>query len=224
MGTSCQTGPAEKAGLFRIRNMTDVVCYVDGFNLYHAINDLRKPHLKWLNLMSLAQSICRPGEQLVKVAYFSAYATWLPASYARHRAYISELKGVGVECHMAKFNTRTVSCRDCTSSWQSREEKETDVHFALTFLEDAIDNKFQRAIIVSADGDYVPAVRKVRTRFPAKQIFLAAPPGRHSTARALIAVANSATEITQGRVGRNLFGAANRPPEYDPPAGWVPPP
>ena len=55
-----------------------VACYVDGFNLYHAIHDLQKPHLKWVNLWALAQSICRSGETLTKVAYFSAYATWIP--------------------------------------------------------------------------------------------------------------------------------------------------
>jgi hypothetical protein len=76
-----------------------VACYVDGFNLYHAINDLNKPHLKWLNLWALAESLCRPGETLVKVAYFSAYATWLPAQYARHRKFVTALTHVGVECH-----------------------------------------------------------------------------------------------------------------------------
>ena len=34
-----------------------VACYVDGFNLYHAIDDLRKPHLKWVNLWALAESL-----------------------------------------------------------------------------------------------------------------------------------------------------------------------
>jgi hypothetical protein len=69
--------------------MIRVSCYVDGFNLYHAVDDLQKPHLKWLDLRALAASLCRKDEQLVKVAYFSAYATWLPASYARHREYVA---------------------------------------------------------------------------------------------------------------------------------------
>jgi hypothetical protein len=45
-----------------------VACYLDGFNLYHAIDDLQKPHLKWVDLEALAQSICRGDETLVKVA------------------------------------------------------------------------------------------------------------------------------------------------------------
>jgi len=50
-------------------------------------------------------------------------------------------------------------------------------------LEDAMDNIFDRAIIISADGDHVPAIRCVRRRFPGKQIFAATPPGRHNRAR-----------------------------------------
>ena len=111
----------------------------------------------------------RSGETLVKVAYFSAYATWLPERYARHRLFVTALETARVECHMARFNERIVSCRSCGARWTSREEKETDVHFALTFLEDASDDFFDRAIIVSADSDYVPRSEKSESAFPARK-------------------------------------------------------
>lgn len=205
-----------------------VACYVDGFNLYHAINDLDAPHLKWVNIHSLAQSLCRGGETLKKVAYFSAYATWLAGPYARHRQYIAALKHNGVECHMARFSEKTVKCKDCGVSYKRHEEKETDVHFSLTFLEDAMDDVFDRAIIISADSDHVPAVRKVRSRFPGKQIFVATPPDRHANARDLLKVCHSGTPITPGRIAKNLLPAqilaanghliAARPSSYTPPA------
>ncbi len=208
--------------------MTRVACYVDGFNLYHAIEDLRKPHLKWVDLWGLAGSICRPGETLVKVAYFSAYATWMPDRYARHREYVAALKHSGVECYMARFNNRNVTCKNCNSTWVRHEEKETDVHFSLRFLEDAIDDAFNRAIIISADGDYVPAVLRVRSRHPGKQVFLAAPPKRRGHARELFKCCNSGMEITQGRIAKYLLPktirsadgtvVTRRPPQYDPPA------
>jgi uncharacterized LabA/DUF88 family protein len=204
-----------------------VACYIDGFNLYHAIDDLQKPHLKWLDVNALAQSICRRQEQLVKVAYFSAYATWLPAKYARHRQYVAAIQQRGVECHMARFNEKRAKCNSCGATWKQHEEKETDVHFSLTFVEDAIDNVFDRAIIISADGDLVPAVRVVRRRFPGKQIFLATPPGRHSMARNLLSACNSGMSITDGRLGQCLLPReitdanglviARRPAEYNPP-------
>ncbi len=207
--------------------MTRVACYVDGFNLYHAISDLERQHLKWLDLRALALSICRPNETLVKTAYFSAYATWLPSPYARHRVYVAALKMTGVECHMARFTEKTAKCRSCGSTWKTHEEKETDVHFSLMFLEDAIDNVFDRAVLISADGDHVPAVRRVRARLPGKQIFLAAPPGRLGRARELSKVCNSAFEITAGRLEKCLLPAqfvgadgtvtVSRPVKYLPP-------
>lgn len=130
--------------------MRRVACYVDGFNLYHAVHDLNKPHLKWLDLIALAQSLCRPQEQLVKVAYFSAYATWLPAAYARHREYVKALRHLGVECHIAGFSEKAARCHTCGATWKQHEEKETDVHFSLTLLEDAVDDVFDRAILISA--------------------------------------------------------------------------
>lgn len=33
------------------------IAYVDGFNLYHAIDDLRRPELKWLDLQGLCRGI-----------------------------------------------------------------------------------------------------------------------------------------------------------------------
>jgi uncharacterized LabA/DUF88 family protein len=203
-----------------------VACYIDGFNLYHAIDDLQKPHLKWLDLKALARSLCRSHEQLVKVSYFSAYATWLPPKYARHRQYVNALKQNSIDCHMARFSEKRASCNACGATWKRHEEKETDVHFSLTFVKDAIDNVFDRAIIISADSDLIPAVRVVRRRLPGKQIFLATPPGRHSMARDLLNACNSGTPITAGRLATCLLPqevkdgngsvVARRPTEYDP--------
>jgi hypothetical protein len=202
-----------------------VACYIDGFNLYHAIDDLRKPHLKWLDVCDLAESLCRPGENLVKTAYFSAYATWLPDKYARHRQYVAAIKHRGAECHMARFTEKSARCNTCGATWKRHEEKETDVHLSLTLLEDALDNAFDRAIIIGADSDLVPAVRMIRRRLPGKQIFLATPPGRFANARELLSACNSGMSITAGRLAyclmpqtlRNAHSIviAKRPAEYD---------
>jgi hypothetical protein len=207
--------------------MSRVACYVDGFNLYHAIADLNKSHLKWVNLWALAESLCRDKETLIKVAYFSAYATWLPGPYARHREYVAALKHSRVECHMARFSEQTARCNACGATWKRHEEKETDVHFSLTLLEDAVDDIFDRAIVVSADSDHVPAVRRVRARYPGKQLFAATPPGRYGKAREMLNACHSGTHITPGRIAKYLLPKfvtdangnviATRPANYAPP-------
>lgn len=62
------------------RKVTDTIVYVDGFNLYHAIDELRQDSLKWLCLRQLAESILRPDENLKMVKYFSAYAAAIGAA------------------------------------------------------------------------------------------------------------------------------------------------
>src|SRR5437762_3268270 len=53
-----------------------IAVYVDGFNLYHALKNLKKNHLKWLNLRALAEKFINPREEAIEaVFYFSAIAT-----------------------------------------------------------------------------------------------------------------------------------------------------
>jgi hypothetical protein len=77
------------------RAMRRTHLYVDGFNLYHAIDDLKEPQLKWRDLRSLAQGLLRTGETLGAVNHFSAYATWRPTSYTKHRTYTAALRATG---------------------------------------------------------------------------------------------------------------------------------
>jgi hypothetical protein len=63
--------------------MSRVCCYFDGLNLYHAIDELNRPHFKWVDLAALARTMLRPGEQIASAKYFSAFATWLPGPDVR---------------------------------------------------------------------------------------------------------------------------------------------
>jgi hypothetical protein len=76
-----------------------VAVYIDGFNLYHGIKNLNKPHLKWLNLRSLADKFIDPkSEAIAKVYYFSAIATFMPKdTVLRHSTYIEALETFGIE-------------------------------------------------------------------------------------------------------------------------------
>ncbi len=63
-----------------------VTVYVDGFNLYHAIENLKKNHLKWLNLAGLARSFIRQEEHIWKVYVFTALTFSDEEKKQRHRA------------------------------------------------------------------------------------------------------------------------------------------
>jgi hypothetical protein len=178
-----------------------VISYIDGFNLYHAIHDLRRPPLKWVDLWGLTVSLARTGEAVTEVNYFSAYATWLPAAHQRHIEYVKALEHVGVACHMGHFKNKSRTCKSCGAQWIQHEEKETDVHMAARIVVDACEDRYDRAIIITADSDIAPALSIVRDRFPKKQLFVVAPPGRHNHARSL----NTRLTLTPGRLASCLL-------------------
>jgi hypothetical protein len=203
--------------------MRRVIAYVDGFNLYHAIADLNRPHLKWLNLQALAESICGTGETLVGVHYFTAYATWRTGAVPRHQQYVAALQHVGVRCTIGHFKQKPCSCKTCRATWIRHEEKETDVAIAVQLVADAFQGNFHRAIIISADSDLGPAIRTIKRHQPSLTVDVVAPPGRHGHARDL----KPLFALTPGRLGRCLLPRDarspngtlifQRPKDYDPP-------
>lgn len=203
--------------------MTRIIAYIDGFNLYHAIDSLGKPHLKWLDLWALSHSIARTGETIQAVNYFSAFATWLPAEHLRHREYVKALEHKGVTCLMGHFKNKARTCKQCGASWVQHEEKETDVHIAARLVADAYENRFDRAVLITADSDLAPALNIIKAAFPKKELFVSAPPGRYKHARSL----NIKLEITPGRLAKCLLPEtaldATGTPLFQRPQSYTPP-
>ena len=197
------------------------IAYIDGFNLYHAIDALNRPHLKWTDLWALASSFLRQEQTLVAVNYYSAYATWLPAAYARHRQYVAALTATGVDVHLSEFRDRPEECYRCGHRWIGHEEKRTDVQMGVDVVADCLEDSFDLALTITADNDLNPAISRVRAS-PGKKLLMIAPPGRFNRVRDL----QFTHQIRQGRIARNLLPAqlvrdgrvvATRPAEYDPP-------
>lgn len=80
-----------------------------------------------------------------------------------------------------------MKCFSCGNEWLRHEEKKTDVNIAVRILDDAYDDRFDKAIVVSGDSDLVPAIQSVYTRFPEKRIIVAFPPKRNSAELKLVA-------------------------------------
>ena len=201
---------------------TRTAAYIDGYNLFHALDGLNSPHLKWLDLWSLAESLLRPNDVLTAVKYFSAYATWMSEAYATHRAYVSALEATGVAVVMGRFKRLQVTCKKCRQSFLSAEEKRTDVNIALALVVDCLQDGFDRAILVSADTDLIPAIEEVRRLAPKKEVFVAVPPRRYKMAREF----GKRYELKPGRLAQHLLASAyrdaagnliaTRPPKYAP--------
>lgn len=156
-----------------------VSIFIDGFNLYHAIDDLNQPHFKWLDLKKLSQHFApAPDFNITNIYYFTAYATWRPETYHRHRIYVKALESKGVIPVFGKFKAKTKQCFNCRSKWKDHEEKQTDVNIALYMFLEGYKDSYDQLILVSADSDLAPAIRLIRGGLPKKRIRPIIPIGR----------------------------------------------
>lgn len=152
--------------------MADVVAFIDGFNLYHALDreddQGDKPYriYKWLNYWALCERYVAVGDHLVAVYLFTAYIPWESpsglAKKARHRGLVAVNKRLGVSVEWGKFRPVTRRClATCKAQYKTYEEKRTDVKIALFIQRLAYENKYTKGILISGDTDLAPAIEMV---------------------------------------------------------------
>ena len=85
------------------------------------------------------------------------------------------MASVGVETIFGKFYRKYRLCSNCNQYYKSHEEKRTDVNIAISLLVNAVQDKYDTAIIISADSDLIPAIEAVKLNFPNKNIGIIIP-------------------------------------------------
>jgi hypothetical protein len=163
------------------------VCgYIDGMNFYEASKDQAWYPAGWCNWTQTIGSYC-PGAD-VSVRYFTTLYTGPDRTRVRRQKL--HLLAMGEEAKAdivyGSLRVRDLRCPACDEmlrchacGCQNRySEKMTDVNIAVRLLEDAVDSLFDRAYVVSADVDLVPAVRAALDRAKKSQIFVLLPPGK----------------------------------------------
>ena len=176
--------------------MSKVIVLVDGFNFYHALDDVPAYHkYKWLDFDKLARILVPKTDKIVGVYYFTALQTWKPEKVVRHKLLIqaNELKGVRIV--YGEFKQRDRLCSVCGKQYKGREEKQTDVNIAIHLFRFAIQDLHDITVIVSGDSDQIPAIQAVKAIYPSKQVRVAIPIGRK--AEQLIDVCDSYTRIRE---------------------------
>jgi len=198
--------------------------YVDGFNFYHAVDDIGQPHLKWMCYRCLARQILRKGDEIELIKFFTAYPGWKPDSHARHTAFCKALEAADIEVILGQFKALKMSCRTCRSAWLRHEEKESDVNIALHLLEDVLLKRIDVAYVITTDSDIAPAV-KMAVKHGCEVITVNGPNRRHSK-EILAACGGLKATINAKMIQSALFpdvvqgsyGPIGRPSEYDPPS------
>lgn len=205
--------------------------FIDGFNIYHAVDDLGMPHLKWISYRRLAELISIGHATTVdEVVLATAYFNLSEEKRSRHELFVRAQEANGVRVPLGHMADDDLECPDCSWRWTKPTEKQSDVNVALSLYRAAIKDEFDVAFLLSADSDLLPAVELVKKDAPGKKIFLVTPPNRKHSKR-LRSACHGKIQLTVEQMERAVMeesfkdsnGLISRPHEYAPPPGWVHP-
>jgi uncharacterized LabA/DUF88 family protein len=181
-----------------------VIAYIDGFNLYFGLKDKGWKRLYWLDVASLAKNLLRADQKLEAVRYFTARISRPSSKQRRQNAFLEATAELG-KCtmHYGQYLDKQRDCPRCTYSYDVSEEKMTDVNIAVEMMAVAVENRFDMALLVSADSDLTPPVKKIKSLFPSKRIVAAFPPARNS--QRLASAVDEQLTIGRGRLAQSLL-------------------
>lgn len=209
--------------------MAKVQCFIDGYNLYHAMDELKIPKLHWVNLWNLMKSYLPREAELTHVYLFTAKPTHLNIPIQnRHSEFVNAQKAFGVTVIEGQFKKKNLKCKSkragaCKHDFIGHEEKESDVNLAVQFINDAHEDHFDIALIVTADSDLVPPMKFVKERFSNKEIWLISPPKKNINSKELEKNSNKQITITSKQIRKFLMHervivnhqvVATRPPQW----------
>jgi len=195
--------------------MKRVIAYIDGFNLYYGLRSKNWKWFYWLNIQEMARLMLKPGQTLVNTRYFTTAVKHPLDKHKRQAMFLEALRTLSdFQIYYGHFLASTVTCKNCGHTYQTHHEKMTDVNIATELMSDAFQDKFDIALLVSADSDLVGPVQMVQQLFRKKRIVVAFPPNRYSNA--LKRIANAYTHI-----GRNVLSKSVFPDQVAKPDGFV---
>jgi len=170
-----------------------VITYIDGFNLYFGIRQEAKKRgvpgapdpswyrYMWLDLEKMANLMLTSRQELAAIKYFTAPITGSKPKQERQNAYLDALRTLPkVEITFGRFEPNRNECDKCGQPAYHPQEKKTDVNIATSLICDALENKYDTAIVVTGDSDLTPALEAVKRLCPDKRLIAAFPPNRFS--------------------------------------------
>lgn len=166
--------------------------YIDWFNFYHNLKTFypNRKHYQWLDYRKLIQNQLSENDIIKAVYFFTAYYSdnVMSERYKRHKNLNKALSVCGVNTIYGTFisKEKTVYVKQITKvrpwdhandlehideiDYKTKEEKKTDVNIAVKLVEDAYENYFDTAYIISCDTDLIPAIELIKRKFPTKKL------------------------------------------------------
>ncbi len=142
-------------------NEERVIIFIDGSNIYHILKDLfpdKKPNdFNFDNFIKYLTG----KRKLVRTYYYNAPLDRKKdkESYIKQQRFFDKIQRIQnftfVLCRMQK---RKVDGKTIY------EVKEDDIHLAVDMVKLAYNNAYDTAILVSSDGDFVPAIQAIKEK------------------------------------------------------------
>ena len=147
-----------------------VIAYIDGFNLFYG--SLKGTKNKWLDIVSLCESLLKPDQELIAVKYFSAIVSSSKGDASRsdkQRIYQEALQiNPKLSIKLGYFSIHKTKM-PLASDWVNNkitpveviktEEKGSDVNLAVQMAVDAVRGDFDYAMLFSNDSDMAFSVQ-----------------------------------------------------------------
>lgn len=180
-----------------------VIVYVDGFNLYFGIKSNGWARYLWLDLNAMGKGLLKRNQTLVRVKYFTSRIRLPHDKAARQNTFLEALQTLpDLDIFYGNYQINKKQCKNCGAISHIRNEKMTDVNIATEMLTDAFLDKFDTALLISADGDLTTPVERI-AKTVGKRIVVIYPPNRRSFA--LEAVASAHMSLGKSHLANSQF-------------------
>jgi len=142
-----------------MKNKERVVIFIDGSNFYHSLKETFDLHDNQINFKELIEKL-KGNKLLVSVYYYNASLDrgYNEEVYWKQQKFFSELKKI------PGFNVILCNMRKIIKGKKKPEftVKGDDICLATDMISLAYENVYDITILVSGDGDFVPAIKKIQ--------------------------------------------------------------
>jgi len=144
--------------------MKRVAVFIDGDNFYFGLRKIygKDKSLKNFNFQNFASFLANNGK-VVKIYYYNALLDreFNPQKFKSQKEFFYKLRKIKdfhlVLCKLLKRNIIGTNKHYYII-------KEDDINMAVDMVDGSVDNIFDVAIVVSEDGDFVPAIESLKRR------------------------------------------------------------
>ncbi len=152
---------SDNAGYFHMKRL---ILFVDGNNFYYGLKYIYgdSKNLSDFNFEKLGRNISSNGE-LLRVFYYNAplHINENEGKYWKQQRFFDKLrKEKKIELRLSRLQKRRIKGTDK----HYYVVKGDDIHLAAEMVKEAYENSFDVAILVSGDGDFVPAIKIIQNK------------------------------------------------------------